>query len=203
MLCVVSGAGVAAFGPTSWALAQTSVNDTADALPSVEAIEEALAPRKRRGPGAVANQRSKPAEALDWFEDLRRRRGPTMQDRAQLYRSLESAPQIDLTVYFEFDSAEIGPQAYEALHRLGTALKSARLGSGRIVIAGHTDAKGTAAYNLALSDRRAEAVRNHLVSAMAVAPERLLAIGYGLEQLADPKNPLSGRNRRVQVVNVE
>ncbi len=110
---------------------------------------------------------------------------------------------VDLTVPFAFDSAELTPQGTAALAALGTALKDPSLATARFRIAGHTDAKGTDAYNQALSERRAEAARRYLVEQAGVDPTRLAAIGFGRRELYDAKNPYAASNRRVQVIRLE
>jgi outer membrane protein OmpA-like peptidoglycan-associated protein len=54
--------------------------------------------------------------------------------------------------------------------------------------------------NKALSQRRADAVVAWLVTERAIDPDRLQAVGYGEERLADRANPASGVNRRVEVI---
>jgi outer membrane protein OmpA-like peptidoglycan-associated protein len=113
----------------------------------------------------------------------------------------QARPTIDLTIYFDFDSAEINPKAVPTLVELGKALTSDALKGTRFLLAGHTDAKGSNAYNLKLSQRRADAIRRFLSTQFRVDEQRLLAIGYGEEQLKNRINPEADENRRVQVVN--
>ncbi len=113
-----------------------------------------------------------------------------------------SLPSADIFVYFDFGSVAVDPKAAEALSALGRALSDARLAKSIFLIAGHTDAKGKPDYNLDLSQRRAEAVRQHLVATYGLAPTRLVALGFGDTRLKDPQQPQSEVNRRVQVVNV-
>lgn len=113
----------------------------------------------------------------------------------------QARPTIDLTIYFDFNSAEISPKAVPTLVELGKALSSDALKGTRFLLAGHTDAKGGNAYNLKLSQRRADAIRQFLVAQFKVEEQRLLAIGYGEEQPKNTANPNADENRRVQVVN--
>ncbi|HKY87836.1 MAG TPA: OmpA family protein, partial [Pseudorhodoplanes sp.] len=64
------------------------------------------------------------------------------------------------------------------------------------------DATGRREYNLALSQRRADAIREALVTSFKISPTRVLAVGLGEEQLQDPKNPAAAVNRRVQLVTI-
>ena len=111
-------------------------------------------------------------------------------------------PSADIFVYFDFGSAVVDPKAAEALSVLGLALSDARLAKAVFLIAGHTDAKGNPDFNLDLSQRRAQAVRQHLITTYALAPSKLVALGFGDTRLKDAAQPQSEVNRRVQVVNV-
>ncbi len=111
-------------------------------------------------------------------------------------------PSVDLEVFFDYKAAQITPQAASVLTTLGRALVDARLAGNAFLIAGHTDAKGSDDYNLALSERRAEAVRQFLIDNFKIAPDKLVAKGFGRQHLKNPKLPLAGENRRVQIVNL-
>ena len=112
-------------------------------------------------------------------------------------------PAIDLEIFFKFDSARITPEAMPPLKALGAALGDEKLEGSIFLIAGHTDANGSDAYNLALSDARAKSVRAFLIDQFQVDPKRLVAVGFGEEQLKNKANPAAGENRRVQVVNIQ
>ena len=60
------------------------------------------------------------------------------------------------------------------------------------MINGHTDAVGTDEYNQKLSERRAEAARDYLISQHGIEPNRLVAKGYGKSQLLLPTEPGNG-----------
>ena len=113
----------------------------------------------------------------------------------------DARPQMDLQVHFAFDSAELTPQARALLDRLGQALTNPTLALYRFRLVGHTDAKGTEAYNVALSQRRADAVKQYLMQRFGIDSIRLVAEGVGFAKLADPANPEGPANRRVQVIN--
>jgi outer membrane protein OmpA-like peptidoglycan-associated protein len=108
---------------------------------------------------------------------------------------------IDLNIAFEFNSAVLRNDARITLDNLGTALKDPSLAGYTFLIGGHTNAKGRAAHNVILSQRRAQAVRDYLVSQYHIPESRLRARGFGSSQLRDPEHPEDEFNRRVQIVN--
>ncbi len=110
-------------------------------------------------------------------------------------------PRVDIEVYFDMGSAVITPQAAEQLITLGKALSDPRLEASKFVIGGHTDAFGPPGYNLALSQLRAEAVRKFIIDNFKVAPNALIAKGYGFQVIKVRDNPFAPRNRRVQIIN--
>jgi len=79
-------------------------------------------------------------------------------------------------VFFETDKADLQVDSHEELLRLITMLKTRP--TLRIELGGHTDDRASASHNLALSERRAKAVLDFLVS-NAVEPKQLAAVGYG------------------------
>ena len=108
---------------------------------------------------------------------------------------------IDLNIPFELNSAQLQPQAVAQLEQLDAALKSAALGGSRFEIAGHTDASGDADYNRRLSVRRAETVRQYLIS-RGVNAQRLVATGFGKDRPLMPEDPTNAVNRRVEIRNL-
>ena len=109
---------------------------------------------------------------------------------------------IGVDVKFHTGSAELTPEARAQLEGLGKALaaRNGKLAPGEIVIEGHTDARGTDEVNKKLSERRADTVVKHLVSAHGVDAKVLKPVGRGKEQLRDTSKPDSEINRRVELV---
>lgn len=107
---------------------------------------------------------------------------------------------VDLRIGFAFDSAEIDRHGRRQLAELATALADATLSRHRFAIAGHTDRQGSADYNMALSKRRARAVREHLIDALHLEPDRFDARGYGFAHAVDPRDTdrAHAANRRVE-----
>jgi hypothetical protein len=131
-----------------------------------------------------------------------RTRGITVEERKEIAAVAKARPSIDMEIHFDYDSAAITPRAEAALKALGDALNHPDLRADRFLLAGHTDGKGGADYNRGLSERRAEAVKTYLVEKFLVSSERLLAIGYGFDDLKKPSDPMAAINRRVQISNV-
>ena len=102
-------------------------------------------------------------------------------------------------VYFTTASAQVLDASMPALERFAALLK--RHPDWRVTVEGHTDNIGTAAYNLDLSTRRAEAVRDVLVRRFSVLASRLQSQGYGLTRPVETNATDEGRahNRRVEV----
>ena len=100
-------------------------------------------------------------------------------------------------IEFANASAAIGASSKDLLDEIAKAAASC---PGGMRIEGHTDARGRAEFNKTLSQRRAEAVRNALVS-RGVAAERLLAEGFGPDKpLADNTSDQGrARNRRIEI----
>jgi outer membrane protein OmpA-like peptidoglycan-associated protein len=117
-------------------------------------------------------------------------------------RVRDIARRVDLdTITFEFGSASIAESEIERLEGLANAMD--RLlkenPAETFLIEGHTDAVGTNAANLALSDRRAEAVALALTDVFGLPPENLTTQGYGEEYLKIDTDEPERENRRVAV----
>lgn len=99
---------------------------------------------------------------------------------------------------FEVDSAALAPGAYARLGRLSDTLT--RYPDSDVVVRGHSDATGPAAHNLRLSEDRAAAVRDYLISE-GIHPGRLTAIGFGEAMPVASNGSEVGRqqNRRVEI----
>jgi outer membrane protein OmpA-like peptidoglycan-associated protein len=102
----------------------------------------------------------------------------------------------DLLVEFDLDSAALRAEARSHLDAFVEALQSPALSDYRFLVEGHTDAIGPADYNRALSERRAAAVVDYLVT-HGIDPARLTAQGFGetRPRATDPSDPA---NRRVE-----
>jgi peptidoglycan-associated lipoprotein len=104
-------------------------------------------------------------------------------------------------VYFAFDSYALTGDARGALKGNADWLKANP--SARVQIEGHCDERGTTEYNMALGDRRANAVKGYL-SKLGVDKSRMETISYGEERPSDPGHDEAGwaKNRRAVFVTL-
>ncbi len=124
-------------------------------------------------------------------------------EREEIATIVKDKPKIDLEINFDYNSAQINAKSLPSVQALGRALTNADLKGSTFVVAGHTDAAGSEAFNQDLSERRAEAIKRYLVEKYGVNGSDLVTVGYGKSKLKDPSQPLAEANRRVQVVNME
>ena len=151
-----------------------------DAMPSATQIERQLeaAPRMRLPPDRKVTVRE-------------------FKRRPELRRA---APSIDIqSINFAFGSAEIPRSQYRKVENIAHALQNLlrRRPGTKVLIEGHTDAVGSAASNLALSERRAESLKWMLVQEFGIPRRALETVGYGEEFLLVPTPNENWRNRRV------
>ncbi len=101
-------------------------------------------------------------------------------------------------IYFDTGKATIKPESYPILDRVAEFLKANP--KAIVEIQGHTDSVGSASYNMRLSQARAEAVRNYLITYHHIDPSRLIAKGYGETMPIADNTTREGRamNRRVE-----
>ncbi len=119
----------------------------------------------------------------------------TAADEASIQRSQDVLiATFKSDMFFDFDSAVLKPGAAAELDRVAKVFND--YPQTMIEIQGHTDSSGSEAYNQALSERRATAVRDALVQ-RGVAPERLTTIGFGESR---PISSSAAMNRRVTLV---
>jgi OOP family OmpA-OmpF porin len=102
-------------------------------------------------------------------------------------------------VNFDYDKATLRQEDLAIIDRDAAGLE--KWGNVNIEVAGHTDSRGSDAYNMELSRQRAEAVRNYLIS-KGIAADRLTAKGYGESQPVADNDTDEGRfkNRRVELI---
>jgi outer membrane protein OmpA-like peptidoglycan-associated protein len=173
---------------------------------SAEQILSALKPRPlTRGLSAAPVDTSAKAKEIGFINTVRNRRTRSLSlgERDQIAEIASTKPKIDLEIRFDYNSAQISNTSMPSVQALGTALTDPSLKGSTFVIAGHTDAIGSDAFNQDLSERRADTIKRYLVEHYRITGSDLVTVGYGKTRLKDPVNPTDAVNRRVQVVNME
>jgi outer membrane protein OmpA-like peptidoglycan-associated protein len=173
-------------------------------------IVKALTPQKKapltRGLsiGPQADQAPNPAETK-LLDSVRGRatRSLSNTEREEIAAAAKDKPNIDLTITFDYNSADISAKSLPEVQKLGRALTNDDLKGSTFLLAGHTDAAGGDNYNQDLSERRADSIKRYLMDNFHIASTDLVTVGYGKSKLKDPGQPLAEVNRRVQVVNME
>ena len=133
----------------------------------------------------------------------RQTRSLSLGERQEIADIAANKPKIDLEIHFDYNSAEIARGSTQAVQELGKALSDASMKGSTFIVAGHTDAIGSEAYNQDLSERRADTIKNYLVEHYGLNGSDLVTVGYGKTRPKDPKAPMDPTNRRVQVVNMD
>src|SRR3954454_2342795 len=118
----------------------------------------------------------------------------------------ETRIELPADILFDFDKSDIRPTAAEALQQVSAILRERARGTVRIE--GHTDSKGTPAYNQKISERRADSVRLWLVEREGLAKVKFTTQGLAASRPAvsntkpDGSDDPEGRqkNRRVEIV---
>ena len=100
---------------------------------------------------------------------------------------------------FPSGSDEIRPDNFALLTKVQRVVRE--FPEARIVVEGHTDSQGNESMNQSLSRRRAIAVREYLLSNIAMSADRITAVGYGESRPVAPNNSEAGRtrNRRIEI----
>ena len=100
-------------------------------------------------------------------------------------------------VYFDFDSAALRPDARAAIRKNAEEIRGAAVEV--ITLEGYTDERGSAEYNLALGERRAEAVRGYLID-LGIPASRMQVVSFGMAKPAVAGHDESAWkwNRRVE-----
>jgi outer membrane protein OmpA-like peptidoglycan-associated protein len=123
------------------------------------------------------------------------------QSAKQIEQQLaEKKPVQIYGIYFDFASAIIRPESELVLSEIADILE--RNPDWTLNVDGHTDNIGGVAFNQQLSEQRAAAVKDALVTRYHIAPNRLLTRGYGLTRPVESNDTLAGRarNRRVELM---
>lgn len=116
---------------------------------------------------------------------------------------VEPLPSIDLEILFDYNSANLRPDQLAPLYAVAKDLKEIDFSRARLVLMGHTDGVGSAAYNKDLSLKRANSVAAFLSQTANIPLYRINTSGMGFDFLRFPADPAHPANRRVQILLVE
>lgn len=124
---------------------------------------------------------------------------PLMSSDLQVVNSELQRRGFSPDVYFDYDESNLSDDTRDKLSRNADLLKSNAQFS--VTIEGHADSRGTSEYNLALGERRANAVRDYLAS-LGIAATRMRTISYGKERPVCTEEVEScwSQNRRAHMV---
>ncbi len=124
-------------------------------------------------------------------------------DVVKVEDSVEPLPSIDLEILFDYNSANLRPDQLAPLYAVAKDLNEIDFSRARLVLMGHTDGIGSAAYNKVLSLERANSVAAFLSQAANVPFYRINTSGMGFDFPRFPADPAHPANRRVQILLVE
>jgi outer membrane protein OmpA-like peptidoglycan-associated protein len=119
---------------------------------------------------------------------------------AQMEAALAAKKPVEIYgIYFDFNSATIKPESEAVLQEIAGIMQKDP--DWKLDVRGHTDNVGDDNFNLGLSQRRAAAVKDALVTRYKIAPDRLATSGYGASQPIETNKTMEGRarNRRVEL----
>lgn len=177
MLCTLS---------TSPACAQTAAASLVDQLIGPETDSDIDVPALRQ----------QAAERIKSRADLAPLKRPPIAPR------LLKLPQFSFDVVFDPDSSVVRPESYRTMGRIADALYNPKLLPFAFLIVGHTDGNGRRDANLALSQRRADSIREVLVNTFKLSAKRIQTVGLGEEQLLDSARPTAAVNLQAQIMTI-
>lgn len=177
-----------------------------DVVPATQ-ILNALKPQpvtRSLSAGAQANPAAS-AKETSFLDTVRNRQTRSLSsgERQEIAEIAADKAKINLQIHFDYNSAEIAKDSVQAVQELGKALSDTSMTGSTFVLAGHTDAIGSDAYNQDLSERRADTIKKYLVEQYGLNGAHLVTVGYGKTRPMDPSAPMDPANRRVQIVNME
>lgn len=108
---------------------------------------------------------------------------------------------VNLRLAFGAGSSTLSPSAQAEVRAFASAMQRPQLSTMRFRIEGHTDSSGGRGVNQPLSQRRAQAVADYLIS-QGVAQGRIEVQGYGFDRPLPGRSASSSQNRRVEAVRI-
>ena len=158
--------------------------------------------RAAEEPEPVQNPKMQILDLIFKIEDI----GGKVVDLQVKETATEIRIELAADVLFDFDKADIRPDARNALKQAGDIVRDKAKGTVRVE--GHTDGKGADSYNQKLSERRANSVKDWLVKKEGLKNVRFTSAGFGAKKPVAPNNKPDGsddpegrqKNRRVEIV---
>jgi len=153
-------------------------------------------------PPPVANPKIQILDLIFKVENL----AGKVQDLQVKETDLEIRIELAADVLFDFDKADIRPDAQNALKQAADIVRDKAKGTVRVE--GHTDGKGSESYNQKLSDRRANSVKDWFVKKEGLKNVKFSTRGFGAKNPVAPNTKTDGsddpdgrqKNRRVEIV---
>ena len=176
----------------------SSTGETTDARASAQAAQVAVEAASLAQTQADA-QALKDAQALADAEAAQQAADNAVaQVAAQKQQAQKAAQALAHIIYFDFDQSTIKPEFRTALNSHAAYLRQNL--SARIVLEGHADERGTREYNIALGERRGNAVSRYLV-VQGVSIEAIEVVSFGEERPVNSESESASlsENRRVEV----
>ena len=154
------------------------------------------------GPEPVSNLKMQVLDLIFRVEDI----GGKVMDLQVKETETEIRIELAADVLFDFDKADIRPDAQNALKQAADIVRDKAKGTVRVE--GHTDGKGSESYNQKLSDRRANSVKDWFVKKEGLKNVKFSTRGFGAKNPVAPNTKTDGsddpegrqKNRRVEIV---
>jgi len=164
------------------------------------------APQPQAAPAPAARPSTEQATPKPEPKPVQQAVPPTRETGTVANATKAERPSVTVYLYFKSGSADLADEfSRRQLAALGKALASPALAGARFEIGGYTDSVGSDSLNLALSTKRAEHIRQMLVSSYGLAAERIESKGYGKNNPVAGNETEAGRakNRRVVIKRLD
>lgn len=170
-------------------------------IAQIPAIEQLLTYALKTQGKMVSSELPFPTTAAEIISSLPQPELARIEDETML----DQFPKVGALLGFKVNSIDIQDESLPLLQEFAKALQSDALQDAMMVIAGHTDNFGEESYNLELSRRRAEAVKNFLVETYQIPANRLTVKFYGENRPLASNDTREGRakNRRIEFIRIQ
>jgi len=181
---------------------------TAEELPFPETEEEIVnalqAPAEPKGQGALQTQNADEGQALFGEKPAARKIKGISRVADDENAQDAKLSKVGALILFDTNSDVIKDESFDLLREYGKAF-TGDLQDAVFIVAGHTDGDGTEEYNLMLSQKRAEAVKQFLMKEFKIDEKRLIVKPFGESEPLGSNETLEGKakNRRVEFARIE